>query len=91
MRKDEELVAPNDWGVVVKSISEMSSYDNFEDNFLRIIGTDDSGKSFQVYVSSPTLQAAAWAAYNAFKSDASVKLTLRVSDGSDELYWITLQ
>ncbi|MDH1632346.1 hypothetical protein [Pseudomonas mosselii] len=85
-----ELIAPNDWLVKVKNIRSMhSSYLDGAD-FLFIFVTDNSGKDFTFRLSSPTLQAAAWAAFSALRSNLSVQVTIRVHDESNEVYAISV-
>ncbi|CRI54626.1 hypothetical protein [Pseudomonas sp. CCOS 191] len=90
MREDEGLKAPNEWRVIVKSIETMFSYDHSRISYLKIIGTDEDDKGFEIKVSSPMLQAGAWAAFNALKSNLSVRVELAVIDGDNELYMMSV-
>ncbi|MEW9680804.1 hypothetical protein [Pseudomonas sp. TE50-2] len=91
MSKDKKFIVPNDQKVEVKSIRAMYAFDDGKDSILQIFVIDRSDKEFTFNLSSPTLQAGAWAAFNALRSSNPVQVDLRIHDGTHEVYAIDVK
>lgn len=91
MSRNEEMIVPNDFLVRVKDIRAMQFFDDGNNSISQMVVIDDSDKELTFRLKSPTLQAGAWAAFNALRSSYSVQVEILLNDGNHEVRAIYIE